>query len=143
MPSLASETFTAFVQGAPRAAQVQSGDLVPVVQGGMTKQIPAVQLVGAASPTLIQEGSTYPVTSTDTFIGVANTVATTIQLPTGLTFNQRLVVADCLGNAGTYAITILPGAGDNIDGISQFRLIDNWQSASLQYIQALNLWKLF
>ena len=141
--SLASETFTAFVQGAPRAPQVQSGDLVPMVQGGMTKQIPAAQLVGAASPTLIQEGSTYLVTSTDTFIGIANTQATTIQLPTALTFNQRLVVSDCLGNAGTYAITILPGSGDEIDGISQFRLIDSWQSASLQYIQSLNLWKLF
>jgi len=138
-----NETFTEFTLNCPSAQQILSSGYAVIVQSGRSYKIPAGQLIGATNPTLITEGSTYDAAITDTFVGVANTVATTINLPANLTFNKRITIADCLGNAGSLAITILPGSGDNIDGISVYRLISNWQSVNLQYIQSLNTWKAF
>jgi len=140
MPSN-TETFTQFVQQAPLASQVQTSDLIPIIQGGVTKRIPAPQIGGASSPTLTTTGATYDVLATDTFVAVAKTVANTVQLPSGPTFGQRLMVADCGGNASAYPITIAAGAGDTIDGIAAYLMVSDWQSVELQYIQALNLWK--
>jgi hypothetical protein len=138
-----NETFTYFVQTAPLAASINTSDLLALIQGGQTKRIPAAQLLSASSPTIVSAAGAYDVLTTDTFLAVTKTIANTIQLPSGPTFNQRLTVADCLGNAGTYPITIAAGAGDTIDGIAALNLFANWQSANLQYVQALNLWKTF
>lgn len=142
MPS-SSETFTQFIQGAPVALQANTSDLIPIIQGGVTKGIPAAQAIGAASPTLLTTGLSYSVLTTDTFLAIAKSSPNTVHLTSGPTFNQRLTVADCGGNAGSNPITIVPGAGDTIDGIGAFVLLSNWQSVNLQYIQALNLWKSF
>jgi len=137
------ETFTEFTLNCPAAQQILSSGYVVIVQSGRSYKIPAGQLIGAAIPTIITEGASYEALSTDTFIGVANSVATTILLPGGLSFAKRLTVADCLGNAGSLAVTITPGIDDNIDGLSNYRLIENWQSVDLQYIPTLNTWKAF
>ena len=141
--SSTNETFTQFVQQAPAATPPNTSDLLALIQGGVTKHIPAAQIIGVASPTIVSAAGAYAVKSSDTFLAVTKTVANTIQLPSGPSFNQRLTVADCLGNAGTYPITIAAGAGDTIDGIAALNLFANWQSANLQYVQALNLWKTF
>lgn len=138
-----TERFTDFVLNAPAPLSPQSDAYIAIVQNGRTYKFPLSNCVGFSEPTIIDEGSLYEVTTSDTFVGIANVVATTVQLPAGITFNKRLTVADCLGNAGDLAITILPGIGDNIDGISNYRLISNWQSANLQYIKTLNTWKVF
>jgi len=138
-----AEPFAQFVLLLPAATQVNTSDYVAIVQGGRTKRIPAAQIIGAASPTVVSVAGVYNALPSDTFLAVTKTVANTIQLPSGPSFNQRLTVADCLGNAGTYPITIAAGAGDTIDGIAALNLFASWQSANLQYVQALNLWKTF
>lgn len=140
MPSN-TETFTQFVQQAPLATQVQTSDLACIIQNGQTKRIPAAQIGGAASPTVPPAGATYAVLPTDTFIAIAKLTANTVQLPSGPTFGQRIMVADCAGNASTYPITVAAGAGDTIDGLAAYLMLTDWQSVELQYIQALNLWK--
>lgn len=57
---------------------------------------------------------------------------TTVQLPAG---NGPYPVFDGSGNAGTYPITILPPAGKTINGLAQYILAFNYQSAVF-YIDA-------
>lgn len=138
---LPGEPFSTFALLLPAAAPISSSDRIVIVQGGFSRQIPAVQIIGSTSPTIPPAGATYLVLSTDTFVAITKNYANIVQLPSGPTFGQRTVIADCGGSAGSYPITIAAGAGDTIDGIAAYLLITNWQSVELQYVQALNLWK--
>lgn len=119
-PSLVpNETFTAFVQNAPTASPPGPADVVPIIQGGVTKQIPATNLAGGSvEVTLVSSGSSYPASITDAYIAVNKTPgsATSIVLPSaGLFTGKQYTVADCKGDAGTHLITITAG-GNTFDG---------------------------
>mgnify|MGYP000884905191 CR=1 FL=1 len=74
--------------------------------------------------------ATIGVLAGDSFGGVSiyqsGSPVTTVQLPTG---NGPYPIFDASGNAGTYPITILPPAGKTINGLSQYILAFNYQSA--------------
>ena len=75
--------------------------------------------------------ATITLLSSDAFGGVSiyqsSTPVTTIQLPTT---GSPIPIFDGSGNAGTYPITILPPAGLTINGMAQFIMAFNYQSAT-------------
>jgi len=75
--------------------------------------------------------ATVNVLTTDSFAGISiyqnSTPVTTVQLPDGY---GPYPVFDSSGNAATYPITILPPPGKTINGLTQYTIAFNYQSAT-------------
>ena len=92
----------------------------------------AVPAVGVTTRKVSTTGTaTINILTSDAFAGLSvyqsSSPVTTLQLPTTL---GPYPVFDGSGNAGTYPITVLPPAGKTINGLAQYILAFNYQSAT-------------
>jgi len=92
----------------------------------------AVPAVGVTTHKVSTTGTaTINILTSDAFAGLSvyqsSSPVTTLQLPTTL---GPYPVFDGSGNAGTYPITVLPPAGKTINGLAQYILAFNYQSAT-------------
>jgi len=86
-------------------------------------------------PVIISSGSVYSAPDKNLRIVVVKTSGspTTINLPTSPIPGQEIVVKDGKGDAGTNKITVSPPSGLFIDGFSDVKIRNNYQSLSFMY----------
>lgn len=136
-----NEPFTTFVQKAPAAGPIGSGDLLALVQNNRTRQISALQIGGGfANVTAIAPGVTYVVKAADTCIGIVTVagVTTNIAVPAIGTAGRYLEFADVGGFADTAPIVIAGSLFDN----GQSSVSISWKYGVIGLRWYTNFWKL-
>lgn len=102
-----------------------------IVQNGVTVRLTGAQVIGGTMRTvrIVTASGAITVVTTDQDILVAKTVAaaTTINLPAAATFASRdLFIKDMNGVCNTFNFTVTPFAGENIDGLTTYPMLDNY-----------------
>ncbi|CAB4122954.1 Baseplate structural protein Gp9/Gp10 [uncultured Caudovirales phage] len=86
-----------------------------------------------ALPTTPVSGSTYNINASDYYVGVNYAGSVAVTLPIGTT-GKNIVVKDESGAAAANPITIIPQAGDSIEGVTDGTAIMNINNMSLTFI---------
>jgi hypothetical protein len=109
---------------------VYRGDLSPAqYQTYNLTQLSQSLQAALVSPNKLQ-ASPWVINATDTFVVVENSSAApiSIQMPASSAKVGAVEIKDGLGNFAAYNVTILPSAGEKIDGASSFVMRNNFQS---------------
>ena len=114
--------------------QAQQGVLLQLIQrivAAMEGSVPGAgffQVYPITAAGNLDIAATYPLVKSGSFsIRKSVPAITTVTLPvTG----GPWFIADGLGNAGTYPITVVGGGGNTINGAASYVLAFNWQSAT-------------
>ena len=141
-----TDAFFNFVSNAPLANPLGASDMVPIIQGGVTKRVspfsfPAVAALTTFPETIITAGATYNATVADCAIFVRKSPGspTTINLPSNPGQGRPFIIGDLNGDAANNFITV---GNATIDGQSGFILALAWQCIFLLSTGNGNEWKM-
>ncbi len=112
----------AYLDGAFAMTPIPTGTILPV----------RVVLPGAAAD--------VQVTLQDTMVLIACADVQRVHLPSGASVGQQFFVKDAIGRAGQSPFTVLPPAGELVDGQASVLLSNAYESLTL--IHTSNLWSL-
>lgn len=126
------EGFTAFVSGAPLANTPGSSDMLPIIQGGVTKRIPVGTIPQlTVAPTTEVTGAAYALLLTDEviFVNRSPAAATVLTLPSNPGAGRVYTVKDIAGNvSGGNNIAFANGT---IDGNAAYQITTAYGSLTI------------
>ena len=133
----------------------QAGYFVPAYDNQYSLGTPSFRWSSINAASIVNSGAVYETgvitTSTTPYIVLATDYhiyvdssggaqAVNLQASGSLSNGRVLIITDQMGSSSTKAITITVGSGTTIQGASSFVLNSNFESVTLHYLSATNIW---